>query len=549
MTNNFEAFLRVAEDGRIWWLRKDAIRLGAGFLPVCDDNLPLHEELHAPNKHALATERSLIGALSDARLTIPQPTTFERDGFRYVDAAEFLEWLSQYIAQTQAKITCPKKLAGLVQMALAKAAVEPPQAAQIFESMTLALEGWFDRKRLDLPDALRQRVEFEFFPVPWDDLSADQRRSAALQLDYQHDPATELDRKKWWDFLDRKYDLEKQILHWDSVACPTAAELALKEDRLRGMHEELARMKQRFRSARGDYYPELKRQDSEVGAPAIEQGFPIRYIAYPKAMKALADRLRATPEEIAAWVWMGHKENGLAAYLNANELDPPPRFYYDIGNGDNFDYLAPLMACWFREGDIAQFQPADRYITGKILIESWSKRLGIQSEAFIRAKIAESRLSDIHPIYGGTQGNFPDELSYPPVTIGIFAVREIEAIEAEDFGVDKEIDESDSGSCQSASADLIRQNFPVIRDIDANERWWKEKMADAERYGLLGCRVGKGKKGRGAGSLWRPDMIAGWLVDRHTKGKEGLPVDVARSGLKKFIGCEDIAEQVFPQDE
>ena len=456
--------------------------------------------------------------------------------------------LSQYIAQTQAKIQCPNELANLVQMALAKAAVEPPQSPQTFASLTLALEGWFDRKRLDLPDALRQRVEFEFL-APWDDLSAGQRRSAALQLDYQRDPATEPDRKKWWGFLGRKYDLEKQILHWESVACPTAAELALKEDHLRGMREELARMKQRYRSARGDYYPQLSRSNCDPGARPRKLIPQDKRIAYPKALKLLAERLEATPDELAVWVGLGHKDHGLDAYRNANDLDIPLRFFFDFSDGDDFDYLSPLMGCWFREDDIRNFKPADRFITGATLIERWGKQPGLQPEAFIRAKIAESRLSDMHPIYGGTQGTSPENTSYPPLSVGLFALREVAAIEAEDFGVDKEFDESSSGSCQSASADLIRQNFPVIRDIDANEIWWKEKMADAERYGLLGCRVGEGKKGRGVGSLWRPDMIAGWLVDRHAKGKAGLPVDTARSGLKKFIGCEDIAEQVFPQDE
>jgi len=37
----------------------------------------------------------LIGALGDARLTIERPMTFERDGFCYVDAEDFLNWLSQ----------------------------------------------------------------------------------------------------------------------------------------------------------------------------------------------------------------------------------------------------------------------------------------------------------------------------------------------------------------------------------------------------------------------------------------------------------------------
>lgn len=52
-----------------------------------------------------------------------------------------------------------------------------------FDSLTWALEGWFDTPLRDMPDAVRQRVEQEFFPMPWDSLSADQRRGLALQLD------------------------------------------------------------------------------------------------------------------------------------------------------------------------------------------------------------------------------------------------------------------------------------------------------------------------------------------------------------------------------
>jgi len=68
MTTDYESFFSVAEDGRIWWLRQDAIRLGAGFLPVCDDNRQLEPQLQAPNQRALVHEKTLIGALGDARL-------------------------------------------------------------------------------------------------------------------------------------------------------------------------------------------------------------------------------------------------------------------------------------------------------------------------------------------------------------------------------------------------------------------------------------------------------------------------------------------------
>jgi len=47
------------------------------------------------------------------------------------------------------------------------------------------------------------------------------------------------------------------------------------------------------------------------------------------------------------------------------------------------------MACWFREGDIEQFEPSNRYIAGAALIERWSKRPDVNAVAFIKANGAE----------------------------------------------------------------------------------------------------------------------------------------------------------------
>jgi hypothetical protein len=114
---------------------------------------------------------------------------------------------------------------------------------------------------------------------------------------------------------------------------------------------------------------------------------------------------------------------------------------------------------------------------------------------------------------------------------------------------DDERDEPSVSPCRPVSASQIRHNFPVIKEEDANAKWWKEKMRDAARNGLLVCRVGEGKKGQGRGSLWRPDLVAVWLVDRHAKGRKGLPADAVRAALKKFLGCEEVADDLFPPDE
>lgn len=425
---NYAEFLKVQDDGHIWWPLQDAIRLGAGFVPACDDHWQLEPQLQAPNQRAIANERTLMGALGDARLTIPKPMIFERDGFRYVDAAGFVEWLSQYICQTQAEIVFPNALAKQIQMALAKAAAErPPQALASFDSLTLALEGTFDKQLAALPEDLRQRVE-QALLMPWDNLSREQRRSVVEQWDYQHDPSTEQERQYWWDFFLKKDALENQIAEWEKSATPTSTDLAHKEAKIKELLNKLRLMEQEERKPQPPYIPGKMQYASAAVAQA-----PTKYIAYPKAMQYLAIQLKATPEELAAWIFFGTEQGGLAAYTNANELDPPPQFFYGYYIGVE-NYTAPLMACWFKEEDIESFQPTERYITGKELIERWGKQSGIQPAAFIHAKIGESRLMDSHPTFGGTKATFSEKEEFPPLETGLFAMSRIRAIEEEDFG-------------------------------------------------------------------------------------------------------------------
>ena len=108
-----------------------------------------------------------------------------------------------------------------------------------FDSLTVALEGWFDKLLCDLPDALRQRVEEDFWPMPWDRLSAAGRRDVTQQWDYQNDPATEQVRQFWWEWAERKHSITTQIAQWEAVATPTAGDLTIKETRLAELQQEL----------------------------------------------------------------------------------------------------------------------------------------------------------------------------------------------------------------------------------------------------------------------------------------------------------------------
>lgn len=121
-----------------------------------------------------------------------------------------------------------------------------------FESLADALEEWFDQPVEGLPDKQRRRVVKDFFPMPWDHLSPDQRRSVVAQWDYQNDPAMESDRQFWFDFYARKDKLNEQIEVWSAIATPTATDLAQKEARLAELQHELAIMEQCERKASGE---------------------------------------------------------------------------------------------------------------------------------------------------------------------------------------------------------------------------------------------------------------------------------------------------------
>jgi hypothetical protein len=126
-----------------------------------------------------------------------------------------------------------------------------------FESLTLACDGWFDKPLADLPQTLRQRLDDEFSPMPWDRLSAAGRRSITLQLDYPDDPATERERHFNWDWTERKHSLHAQIAQWEAVAAPTAGDLAAKESRLAKLIQDLNLLDKEV----------LTPQNSDLGSP------------------------------------------------------------------------------------------------------------------------------------------------------------------------------------------------------------------------------------------------------------------------------------------
>ena len=246
---DYESYLRFM-DGAVWLLKEDALRLGAGYLPAYDDKKRA-PKLLAPNEQAELNRLTLLGAFNDTRdwLKITRPMTFERDGYRYVEARGFLDWLSQYICQTQAKeFTFPGELADAIKRAMVMAAASAPAADEEFVSLTRALDGWFDKDWECLPPALRQQIEQKTTVLQflWKTISPEQRLDCARQWDYRHDPATEPERQRLFQFYaelnDKLQEARDKLAEWESVAAPDAGDLEKKESHIEKWRREVARL-------------------------------------------------------------------------------------------------------------------------------------------------------------------------------------------------------------------------------------------------------------------------------------------------------------------
>jgi hypothetical protein len=200
--------------------------------------------------------------------------------------------------------------------------------------------------------------------------------------------------------------------------------------------------------------------DVSVHSESEKEGMTApKYIRYGSAIKCLRERLQATPEELAAWVFFGKEDGGLDAYLKANELNPPPRFFY--AHQTCCDYLGPLRYCWFQEADIEDFSPQERFITGAALLERWSHDPDLEPTQIITQMVQESRLMDIHPITGLTQAHGSESEGFPPIEQGLFLLHQVEQIE---------MDEGFQGLQSKASKHELADNLVPSLEESPEER-------------------------------------------------------------------------------
>jgi hypothetical protein len=140
-----------------------------------------------------------------------------------------------------------------------------------FNSLTLACDGWFDKALAELPEALRDRLEDEFWPMPWDMLSAQGRREVCSQIDFDADPATQSIRLLRWEYAEAKFAIEDQIKKWEMVTTPTAIDLRTQELQLAELQTQLASLHTRFGMGDGAPAPQSLGNEPQTSHQALPE--------------------------------------------------------------------------------------------------------------------------------------------------------------------------------------------------------------------------------------------------------------------------------------
>ena len=85
------------------------------------------------------------------------------------------------------------------------------------------------------------------------------------------------------------------------------------------------------------------------------------------------------------------------------------------------------------------------------------------------------------------------------------------------------------------------QAFVVRTNEGENEHWWNERMRSVTRYHLAECRAAKGQRGVSNTSMWYPDRLAGWLIDKRHLSE----ATAARMLKTNFPDCADAADLLY----
>lgn len=282
-------------------------------------------------------------------------------------------------------------------------------------SLSSLLDGWFETSLTKLPDDLQQVVNEMYMPITWEMIDAAGRRNLAAQIDAEIVPQLIEESEFWFNLAACNMDLQAEI-------SAIRASQGGGETQLRKINElETEERRLRLVYRRPDIGHLLARPTQNI---QVMEGL----IPFSEAGRLLTDRFDATLNELAAWMVFG--DSPLPGYLKVQDVTQCSRLILPRVFS-SFDLEDALIASWFVQADLVNFVPDERYISGAELLDRWNPYFSRHAAAFIVAKVAELRLTDLHPIAGISQATVPHEPMLPALEEAVFRLSEVESIEAE----------------------------------------------------------------------------------------------------------------------
>ena len=157
------------------------------------------------------------------------------------------------------------------------------------------------------------------------------------------------------------------------------------------------------------------------------------------------------------WAAAGTKNGGLEAYVETQDgrfiraaireggddwgdecpqgdLEGP---VFEVSSPHEFDYLTPVQRFYFDQHALESFDPRDRFVTYRKVVERWEQQ-GLSKEGanlLLFQEVEAGRLVSHHPVAGETRPgkSWHDYAEWPGIEDALFSLAEISAFESKYF--------------------------------------------------------------------------------------------------------------------
>src|SRR4051812_49059855 len=102
----------------------------------------------------------------------------------------------------------------------------PSEAPKESTPLALALKEFFDKPLVQIPNVLRTRIEQDLDPLPWEDMTSDQRRRAAAHWDYLCEAGAPREHDDSFVLFAELFEIEQDIQDAELMVAEDALERA-----------------------------------------------------------------------------------------------------------------------------------------------------------------------------------------------------------------------------------------------------------------------------------------------------------------------------------